>query len=306
MTVNVSSGSVETSSERTLRIADELTRAPQPAARPFSIWLLFTYLCLIIGALVMVVPFIWMILTSLKPATELVEFAFLPENPTLANYNTVLQNSNFSRWYLNSILVACFTTFCVAIFDSLVGYTLNKFTFPGKNLIFLGILGTLMIPTEMLIIPWYTMSVGFDWHIGLAQYWGIAFPGIITATGIFLMRQFFDGVPNELLDAARIDGMHELGIWWRVAMPLVKPAVAALCIFNFIGNWNAYLWPLIIASSREYYTLPVGLNFFQGEASSDWELIMTGASLATLPLIAVFLMFQRQIIKGIALTGLKG
>ncbi|MCB0122127.1 MAG: carbohydrate ABC transporter permease, partial [Caldilineaceae bacterium] len=103
-----------------------------------------------------------------------------------------------------------------------------------------------------------------------------------------------------------IDGMHEAGIWWRIAMPLVKPAIAALCIFNFIGNWNAYLWPLIIASGREYYTIPVGLNFYSGEAGSDWELIMTGASLSTVPLLLVFLIFQRQIIKGIALTGLKG
>jgi len=267
---------------------------------------LIAYLLLSLGAVIMIVPFLWMILTSLKPATELVQFAFLPQEPTLANYTSVLQHSAFGRWYFNSLLIACFTTLCVAIFDSLVGYTLNKFEFPGKNLIFIGILGTLMIPTEMLIIPWYTMSVQLEWHIGLMQYWGLAFPGIITATGIFLMRQFFDGVPTELLDAARIDGMNELGIWWRIAMPLVKPAVAALCIFNFIGNWNAYLWPLIIASSREFYTLPVGLNFFQGEASSDWELIMTGASLSTIPLMLIFLIFQRQIIKGIALTGLKG
>jgi multiple sugar transport system permease protein len=247
-----------------------------------------------------------MILTSIKPAPELVKFAFLPQNPTLDNYFIVLQTSDFGRWYLNSLIVAIFSTICVAIFDSLVGYTLNKFDFPGKQLIFLGILATLMVPTEMLIIPWYTMSVQLEWHIGLMQYWGIAFPGVITATGIFLMRQFFDGVPNELLDAARMDGMHEPGIWWRIAMPLVKPAIAALCIFNFIGNWNAYLWPLIIASSRQFYTLPIGLNFFQGEAISEWEKIMTGASLSTIPLMIVFLIFQRQIIKGIALTGLKG
>ncbi len=165
--------------------------------------------------------------------------------------------------------MATLTTVSVAIFDSLAGYTLNKFNFPGKNLIFLGILATLMVPTEMLIIPWYQMSVDLGWHLGYWQYWGIAFPGVITATGIFLMRQFFDSVPNELLDAARMDGVNELGIWWRIAMPLVKPAVAALCIFNFIGNWNAYLWPLIIASSREFYTLPVGLSFFRGE--STWS-----------------------------------
>lgn len=296
---------IETGADRTLQVAERLvSRSTRP--KNFSLWTALSYLLLSVGTVFMIVPFLWMILTSLKPPTELVEFAFLPQNPTLNNYFLVLQTSDFGRWYLNSLLVAIFSTFCVAIFDSLVGYTLNKFDFPGKNIIFLGILATLMVPTEMLIIPWYTMSVQLKWHIGLMQYWGIAFPGIITATGIFLMRQFFDGVPNELLDAARIDGMHEPGIWWRIAMPLVKPAIAALCIFNFIGNWNAYLWPLIIASSREFYTLPVGLNFFQGEAISEWEKIMTGASLSTIPLMFVFLIFQRQIIKGIALTGLKG
>lgn len=295
----------DSSAEQRLQIADQLVGSSTRRA-PFSGWDLTSYALLSIGAIVMVVPFLWMLLTSVKPPPELVKFAFLPENPTLANYSAVIQTTSFGRWYLNSLIIACITTLGVAIFDSLVGYTLNKFDFPGKNLIFIGILATLMIPTEMLIIPWYTMSVQMNWHIGLAQYWGLAFPGIITATGIFLMRQFFDGVPNELLDAARIDGMNEFGIWWRIAMPLVKPAIAALCIFNFIGNWNAYLWPLIIASSREFYTLPVGLNFFQGEFTSSWELIMTGASLSTIPLMIVFLIFQRHIIKGIALTGLKG
>ena len=272
----------------------------------FSWELLLTYLLLSTGAVVMVTPFVWMILTSLKPATELVQFAFLPVNPTLDNYIEVLSTNNFGRWYFNSILIAAISTASVAFFDTLVGYTLNKFEFPGKNIIFLGILATLMVPTEMLIIPWFNMSVQAGWNEGPAQYWGIVFPGVITAVGIFLMRQFFDGVPNELLDAARIDGMNEFGIFWRIAVPLVKPAIAALCIFNFIGNWNAYLWPLIIASSREFYTLPVGLSFFRGETSTQWEMIMTGASLATVPLLIVFLIFQRQIIKGIALTGLKG
>lgn len=297
--------SYESSAERTLQLADQVVASPARARRPFSWMAALAYLLLTLGAVVMVVPFLWMILTSLKPGAELIEFSFWPKNPTLDNYRSVLTTSSFGRWYVNSIIIATISTLSVAIFDSLVGYTLNKFEFPGKNLIFLGILATLMVPTEMLIIPWYTMSVGWNWHVGLMQYWGIVFPGVITAVGIFMMRQFFDGVPNELLDAARIDGLHELGIWWRVAMPLVKPALAALCIFNFIGNWNAYLWPLIIASGREYYTLPVGLSFFRGEAVTAWEKIMTGASLATVPLLIVFILFQRQIIKGIALTGMK-
>lgn len=298
--------SVDSSAEHRLEVAERLVSKPPRTRNRFTWEMLFTYLLLSAGAVVMVTPFIWMILTSLKPATELVQFSFLPRNPTLTNYAEVLSTNNFGRWYFNSILIATISTASVAFFDTLVGYTLNKFEFPGKNIIFVGILATLMVPTEMLIIPWFNMSVQMGWNQGPAQYWGIVFPGVITAVGIFLMRQFFDGVPNELLDAARIDGMNEFGIFWRIAMPLVKPAVAALCIFNFIGNWNAYLWPLIVASTREFYTLPVGLSFFRGETSTQWEMIMTGASLATVPLLIVFLIFQRQIIKGIALTGIKG
>jgi len=298
--------SADSSAGHRLEAAERLVSKPPRSRTRFSWELLLTYLLLGMGAVVMVTPFVWMILTSLKPATELVQFSFLPQNPTLANYAEVLSTNNFGRWYFNSILIAVISTASVAFFDTLVGYTLNKFEFPGKNIIFIGILATLMVPTEMLIIPWFNMSVQLGWNQGPAQYWGIVFPGVITAVGIFLMRQFFDGVPNELLDAARIDGMNEFGIFWRIAVPLVKPAIAALCIFNFIGNWNAYLWPLIVASTREYYTLPVGLSFFRGETSTEWEMIMTGASLATVPLLIVFLIFQRQIIKGIALTGLKG
>lgn len=267
---------------------------------------ILTYALLLLGALVMVTPFVWMLITSFKPAPELVEFAWWPQSPTLANYQRVLTTSNFTRWYFNSIVVALFSTACVVLFDSLVGYTLCKFEFPGKNLIFLGILATLMVPTEMLIIPWFDMSVRWSWNTGLAQYWGIAFPGVITAAGVFLMRQFFNGVPNDLLDAARMDGMSELGIWARIGVPLTKAAMAALAIFNFIGNWNAYLWPLIVASEREYYTLPVGLSFFRGESTTEWEKIMTAASLASVPLLCVFIVFQRHIIAGVALTGLKG
>ncbi len=296
---------LDTDAAHSLEIAERVVSQPEPGSKRFSWTMLLAYVLLSIGALVMVVPFAWMVLTSLKPAPELLQFAFLPKNPTLDNYVRVLTTSSFPRWYWNSILVATISTVTVAFFDSLAGYTLNKFSFPGKNIIFLGILATLMVPTEMLIIPWFQMSVDLGWNVGLWQYWGIAFPGVITATGIFLMRQFFDSVPDELLDAARIDGVSEFGIWWYIAMPLVKSAVAALCIFNFIGNWNAYLWPLIIASQRQYYTLPVGLSFFRGESTVEWEKIMTAASLATIPLLIVFIIFQRQIIKGIALTGMK-
>ncbi len=161
-----------------------------------------------------------------------------------------------------------------------------------------------MVPTEMLIIPWYIMSVDYHWT---DTFWGIMFPGVMSAFGVFLMRQFMQGVPDELLDAGRIDGLGEFGLFWRVAMPLVRPALAALCILTFLGNWNAFLWPLIVIQDPLMRTLPVGLSQFSyGEAGSRWELIMTGASIATVPVLIVFAIFQRQIIRGVALTGLKG
>lgn len=268
---------------------------------------IISYILLILGGITMLIPFVWMISTSFKTAAEIFQPNFFPLAPTLENYRQVILGTAFPRWYLNSFVVAIFTTASVAFFDSLAGFVFAKYEFPLKNIIFIAILSTLMIPTEMLLIPWYVMSVeGWFGRTWVDTYWGLAFPGVITAAGVFLMRQFMSGVPNELLDAARIDGVNEFGLFWRIAIPLTLPALAALCIFNFLGNWNAFIWPLIITSSRQMMTLPVGLAFFSNESGSDWHLIMTGAALSVIPLMTVFILFQRHIIKGIALTGLKG
>jgi multiple sugar transport system permease protein len=256
-----------------------------------------------IGA-VMVFLFLWMIATSFKHPADIFTLSLIPTQPTLENYATALTQFPFARWFANSVLVAGATTLSVAFFDSLAGYVLAKLDFPFKNVIFVAILCTLMVPTEMLIIPWYILSVDFHWT---DSYWGIMFPGAISAFGVFLMRQFMQTVPNELLDAGRIDGLGEFDLFWRVALPLVRPALAALCILTFLGNWNAFLWPLIVVQDPLMRTLPVGLSEFSyGEAGSRWELIMTGASIATLPVLIVFAIFQRHIIRGVALTGLKG
>jgi multiple sugar transport system permease protein len=265
------------------------------------------YILLILGGITMIVPFVWMLATSFKTAAEIYQPNFFPEVAAIENYAEVVFNTAFPRWYVNSFVVAVFATVSVVFFDSLIGFVFAKYEFPLKNIIFIAILSTLMVPTEMLIIPWFIMSakplLGPSW---VDTYWGIAFPGIITASGAFLMRQFMAGVPNELLDAARIDGVSEFGLFWRIAVPLTLPALAALAIFNFLGNWNAFIWPLIVTSSRQMMTLPVGLLFFSNEAAADWHLIMTGATLSVIPLMTVFIIFQRHIIKGIALTGLKG
>jgi multiple sugar transport system permease protein len=266
-----------------------------------------SYACLTLVGITMVVPFLWMVSTSFKPRTEIARPNFFPVEATTGNYGEVIQDTNLPRWYVNSLVVAVMSTVSVAFFDTLAGYVFAKYAFPGKRIIFFVFLSSLMVPTEMLIIPWFIMSsnpiVGGTW---VDTYWGIAFPGMITATGIFLMRQFMQGVPDELLDAGRIDGVSEFGLFWRIAVPLSLPAIGALCIFNFLGNWNAFIWPLIATTRSEMMTLPVGIQFFSSEAASDWHLIMTAATLSVIPLLIIVIFFQRYIIEGVALTGLKG
>ncbi len=214
------------------------------------------YVILGIGAIAMIVPFFWMLTMSLKDPSEILKPQFLPAAPTLDNYTQVLTRTLFPNWYFNSLIAATVSTASVAFFDSITGYVFAKFEFPGKRIAFLLILATLMVPTEMLVIPWFIMATG-----------------------------------AKLADTT-------LGI-------VVLPALAAVCIFNFLGNWNAYIWPLIVTSQRLTMTLPIGLAFFSNEAGSAWNLIMTGATLSTVPLLTVFVFMQKQIIQGVALTGMK-
>ena len=258
---------------------------------------------LFLGGVLMVMPFVYMLSTSLKQNVEVYQLSLLPRAPTLANYRRLAAAAGFPRWFLNSFVIAVLTTLSVLFFDSLVGYTLAKFRFRGRRLVFLAILSTLMVPTEMLVLPWYVMSKNLGW---LDTYWGIMFPGMMTGFGTFLMKQFFEGVPDELLEAALVDGLCEFGIWWRIAMPLVGPALSALAIFTFLGNWTAFLWPLISTTKRELYTLPVGLASFSGEFQTEWEMVMTSASVATLPMLLVFIVLQKYIVRGVMLAGIKG
>lgn len=271
--------------------------------KPIRPGLILTWTVLLLGGLLMITPLLYMFSTSLKSAGQVYDLRLIPLAPSFDNYIKVLSDGRFMRWFLNSALVATTVTLSNVFFDSLVGYTLAKFEFRGRYFIFLAILSTLMIPTEMLVIPWYLMSSQLGW---LDSYWGIMFPGMMTAFGTFLMKQFFETVPDDFLEAARIDGLNEFEIWWKVAMPLVMPAISALAIFTFLGNWTAFFWPLIVTTSKELYTLPIGLSSFAVEQSIQWELIMTGAALATIPTLLVFLVLQRFIVRGVMLAGLKG
>ncbi|MCL4516076.1 MAG: carbohydrate ABC transporter permease [Firmicutes bacterium] len=265
-------------------------------------WLL-KHAILLVGILFMIFPFLWMLATSFKQGAEVYGINLIPREPTWANFTNLLKDTDYLRWYLNSTVVAMVVTASELFFDSMAGYALAKLRFPGRSIILMVILSTLMIPTEMLIIPWYMMFTKAGW---IDTLWGVMLPGLISAFGVFLMTQFMSGIPGDLLDAARIDGLNEFGVWWHVALRLVKPALAALAILVFLGNWNAFLWPVIVIESSATRTLPVGLSLFSGgEAGSEWQLIMAAASLAVIPVLMVFAFFQRQIVQGIALTGMK-
>ena len=263
------------------------------------------YALLAIGGLVMFVPFAWSVLSSFKPPEEILALRpeLLPRQPTLDNYRVVLSNAAFGRWYLNSIGVAVVVTVSVCLFSSLAGYSLAKYRYAGRTVIFMAILSTMMIPAEMLVIPWFMMGSYFELT---DTYLGIMFPGLISAFGVFLMKQFMEGIPDSLLESARVDGTSELRIFFRIVLPLVRPALASLAIFTFVGNWDSFLWPLIITNEQQMFTLPVGLQSFAGAHGIQYHLIIAAANLVVLPVLVVFIVLQRQIIQGIALTGLKG
>ena len=284
-----------------------MTPAPASPRLPFGLTAspgrIVVWTLLFLGGVVMISPFVFMISSSLKTPDQIYDLRLIPVRPTLANYISLFTDSPFLRWFVNSVITSTLVTISVLFFDSLIGYVLCKYEFRGRSVVFVAILSTLMIPTEMLVIPWYVISAQFGW---IDTYWGIIFPGLMTGFGVFLMRQFFQSVPDELLDAARIDGLGEFRIWWTIAMPLVTPALSALAIFTFLGNWTAFLWPLIVTNDRDLYTVPVGLASFAGENLTRWEVVMTGAAVATIPTLIVFIVFQKYIVRGVVLSGLKG
>jgi len=262
------------------------------------------YLLLTLGGVVMMFPYLWMISTSLKPRGTWYNMSLLPEQVSLEHYEQMLSAGLLPRWYLNTILISVIATLSVAFFSALTGFVFAKYRFPGRDIMFVAILSTIMIPTEMLIIPWYVGIAQLGW---IDTYQGILMPGMLTAFGVFVMRQFMGNIPNELLDAGRIDGVSEFGLFWRICLPLAKPALSVVIIFTFLGNWNDFLWPLIVVNSDNMQTLQVGLSRLSSEETgADWGGTMSGAALASIPVLIVFMFFQRQIVQGMTLTGLKG
>jgi multiple sugar transport system permease protein len=302
---------------------------PRPTAKVSTRTKVLTYLVLAPLAILFVAPFGWLISASFQPISTI--FAnpptWIPDDPTLSGYKGFLdlgeltkaergRGSGDWRWFANSAFVAITITVLQTFFNALCAYCFAKRKFPGRNFIFVLFLGTMMVPDPVKLIPNYIIIQhipfmgGNDWsgsggHGALDSYAGLILPGVVSAFGIFLLRQYMLSIPDDLLDAARIDGAGEFRIFWSVVLPLCVPALAANAIFTFQAAWEDFLWPLIIMSDPDRYTAPVGLALFVVQNRTAWNLLFAGSVIATIPMILVFLLLQRHFVQGIALTGVK-
>jgi multiple sugar transport system permease protein len=261
------------------------------------------YVILVLYAVTTLVPFLWALSSSFKTLEEIISgtMNFIPKNFTLANYQQIfVEQDLFPRWLLNSLIIAVIGTLLNIIFNSMAGYALARLSFPGKKALFIIILAVLMIPAQVTMIPNYLILKELGW---LNSYQGMIVPAMINATFIFMMRQFFINFPKELEEAAQLDGLSRLGIFFRVVLPLAKPALAAQAIFVFMGFWNDFMRPLIVMTDTEMYTLPLGLNTFKGQFVSYWNYIMAASMVFTLPVLLLYAFFNRYFIKGISFTG---
>ena len=264
------------------------------------------HLLLIVGLVLMIAPFVWMVLGSVKTRGELLQVppTWIPEDPTLDNFTRLFDRFDFMRYAFNSTIVAVAITAGNLLFCSMLGYALAKLRFPGSRPLFLLVMGTLMVPGSILLVPLFVLMVNLNL---VNTHLGLILPFAAQPFGVFLMRQFMQGLPDELLEAARVDGASELRIFFRIALPLAGPALATLGILTFMNAWNMFLWPLVNSTEDEYYTLPVALaTFSRGQNQSDYGLLMAGSLLLVLPVLIVFLALQRHFTQGIALTGTKG
>jgi multiple sugar transport system permease protein len=263
------------------------------------------YVVLTIGFVAVVTPFVWMILGSFKGESELrqVPPTWWPETPTLDNYRQLFAKESFLRYFLNSTVVALIVTVGNLIFCSMVGYALAKLTFRGKKLVFGLVMGTLLLPGMVTFVPLFVLVA----NMGLVDsYPGLILPFLVTPFGVFLMRQFIVGLPDDLLDAGRVDGASELRIFRQIILPLCGPGLATLGILTFLGSWNNFLWPLVVAQTQDHYTLPVALALFStGQNVTNYGLLLAGATVVVAPIVIVFLILQRRFIEGIATTGIK-
>jgi multiple sugar transport system permease protein len=293
---------------------DNLT-APMPSNRPRGRqqrrsdgslrtpgWL---YAVMALGLVFVVIPFVWMVLSSFKPDAEVTAIppTVWPETPTLDNYQQLFTRLDFPTYFANSAIVAVVTAIGNMVFCSMLGYALAKLEFPGKKVVFALVLGTLMVPGVVTFVPMFVLTT----NIGLTNTLpGMILPFAAGPFGVFLMRQYILGLPDELIQAARVDGASELRIFFSVILPLCGPAVATLGVLTFLTSWNNFLWPLVVATTEDKYTLPVALALYAvGQNATRYGLLLAGSVVVVMPVLVVFLILQRRIMQGIAMTGIK-
>lgn len=275
------------------------------------------YLLLLGLALIFVFPFVWSFLTSVKSTTEVFDGVSLPEVWRFDNYSQAVQSYNLLRYLFNSTFVSVVVAIAHLILASTAGFAFSRLQFPGRDLLFVAVVATLMVPSQATLVPLFVLVKNWPlfggndiWGKGgfgmLDSYWALTVPLFATAYGTFLLRQFFLTLPADLEDAARIDGTSEFGIYWRIALPLSGPALATLAIFSFQNMFNDFVWPLVTTRSDVMKTIQVGLAQFRREGTTDWTLLMAGTMIATIPILIVFMLGQRYFTQGIALTGIKG
>ncbi|GAA0392350.1 sugar ABC transporter permease [Acrocarpospora corrugata] len=255
------------------------------------------------GALLTAFPFLWMIFGSVKPRSESVEYPprLLPQAPTLENFTQLFGQLDFGRYLVNTIAVVLISMAGV-VFMAMAGYGFAKFRFRGRGFLFFLVLATMMIPVQVTMIPTYLLLNGLKLTNTLV---GIAIPGLVSGFGVFLLRQFMSAVPTEMVEAARIDGAGEARIFWSVVLPLARPILAVQIVLTFIGAWNSFLWPLIIAGDDRLYTLSVAVSLLNRQIATSPSLQMAGSTLMVVPVLIVFVVFQRHIVRGFTLSGLK-
>lgn len=279
---------------------------------------LIVYALLTTGAIIFLAPWAWMVSASFQPIGKIFDWPpnWIPETFTLANYTKFLAAEGFFRWVLNSGFLAVVVLVIQMFFNSMAAYTFAKRKFPGRDGLFLLMLGTLMIPGQLFLIPNYIILLrsplfggnnlmGVGGYGMLDSFWGIIIPYSFSVWSVFFMRQYMKGIPDDLLDAARMDGASEFLIYWKVVMPLCGPVLAAQAIFTFTFVWNDFFWPLIVISSPELRTLQLGLALFILKNKTVWDVVFAGSVISTLPVLLVFIFFQKYFIRGIALTGMK-
>ncbi len=268
--------------------------------------LLLVQVILAVLALLVLFPLLVTFVYSVTPELHIFDWPieWVPAAPQWHNYIDPFSKSYFGRYFLNSALIAGAQTVSTVVLASMAGYGLAKFDFPGRTLVFLFMLSTLMLPFQVLLVPMYVLIRQFDW---VNTYQGLIVPGLVDSFGIFLMRQFALSIPEEYVLAARIDGAGEFKIYTHIVLPMLAPAVAALSIFTFTGSWNQFLWPLIVVNKLDLRTVPLGMTQYMGEmVQPQWGQLMAASIVALLPILLVFLCAQRQFVQGAALTGLKG